>query len=517
MSKFNKGAGRTMTGPLTIEREPSTITAEGGAGFTRDARSDLFLLAVSNMVGTDTFYEGATDRDKRFRELIHAVAPANIEWMKGFIGWLRNDANMRSASVVAAAETAKAMLDAGLTGSRSIVSSALLRPDEPGEMLAYWTARYGRAIPKPVKRGVADAAARLYSERALIKYDGESKGFRFGDVLDLTHPEPTASWQGDLFKYAIDRRHGRADEVPESLPILTARAALLAIPQSERRAVLSRSNVDNVLSDAGMTWESLAAWLGGPMDKEAWEAIIPSMGSMALVRNLRNFDAAGVSDEVAEKVCATISDPVEVIKSRQLPMRYLSAYRAAPSLRWANALEKALQASLASVPVLPGRTLILWDCSGSMAWGKVSDRTALSFKDVAGVFCGALALRAENPTLVQYGNGHTVVPVRKGGSVLPLISSAPNMGGTQTWQTVRSTFKNHDRVIIVTDEQSHDSAAIGSVPDSVPLYVWNLAGYGVSTVGSGKNRWTFGGLSDKGFNQIETLESGSVGSWPWEK
>ena len=31
------------------------------------------------------------------------------------------------------------------------------------------------------------------------------------------------------------------------------------------------------------------------MDAEAWEAVIPSMGVMALVRNLRNFDQAGIA------------------------------------------------------------------------------------------------------------------------------------------------------------------------------------------------------------------------------
>ena len=63
------------------------------------------------------------------------------------------------------------------------------------------------------------------------------------------------------------------------------------------------------------------------------------MGYMALLRNLRNFDQAGVSDEVAATVAAQLADPDEVARSRQLPMRFLSAYRAAPSLRWAYALE----------------------------------------------------------------------------------------------------------------------------------------------------------------------------------
>lgn len=97
-----------------------------------------------------------------------------------------------------------------------------------------------------------------------------------------------------------------------------------------------------------MTWEVLAGRLQGPMDAAAWEAAIPSMGAMALVRNLRNFDEAGVSDEVAAQVAAKISDPAVVAASWQFPFRYLAAYRHAPSLRWAYPLERALGHSLAN-------------------------------------------------------------------------------------------------------------------------------------------------------------------------
>ena len=52
-----------------------------------------------------------------------------------------------------------------------------------------------------------------------------------------------------------------------------------------------------------MTWEArFAGRLQGPTSARLWEAVIPSMGYMALLRNLRNFDEAGVADEVAARV-----------------------------------------------------------------------------------------------------------------------------------------------------------------------------------------------------------------------
>ena len=168
MSKFNRMKTRARS-PIVAEATPSGVTHEGGAGYAHDAKSELFLLAVANFVGEDTFYEKASDRDRRFSGLVKAVAVADPGWTARFLGWLRTGANMRSASLVGALDAAHALLGAGLPGGRQLVSSVLQRADEPGEALAYWTATYGRAVPKPVKRGVADAVSRLYNERSFLK------------------------------------------------------------------------------------------------------------------------------------------------------------------------------------------------------------------------------------------------------------------------------------------------------------------------------------------------------------
>ena len=67
-------------------------------------RASCSCSPSSNMVGEDTFYEAATERDARFRELVAAVAVSDPDWAARLIGWLRTGANLRSASLVAAAE-----------------------------------------------------------------------------------------------------------------------------------------------------------------------------------------------------------------------------------------------------------------------------------------------------------------------------------------------------------------------------------------------------------------------------
>ncbi|MEU9013571.1 TROVE domain-containing protein [Streptomyces sp. NPDC048479] len=525
MARFNTRT--TKAGAVSPVRSTGRAvrTHQGGIGAERDARSELFLLAVANFVSQQTFYESGGDRDNRFTTLVRRLAVEDPEWTAGLLAWLRGEGNMRTASIVGAAEYVKARLDASVTAgptNRQVVNSVLRRADEPGEMLGYWTSQYGRNVPKPVKRGIADAVSRLYSGKSLLKYDTASKGYRFGDILNLVHasPDPGKPWQGALFQYALDRRHNPdTAEPPATNRTLTAHRALMAVPAAERRAVITAPDGAARLAEAGMTWEALAGWLQGPMDAAAWEAVIPSMGPMALVRNLRNFDEAGVSDQVAAQVAAEISDPEVVAASRQFPFRYLAAYQHAPSLRWSYPLERALGHSLANVPALPGRTLILVDRSGSM-WARLSDRSELNRADAAAVFGAAVAMRAERADLVEFGTSSASVKYRKGESVLKVLERFGDLGGTNTTEAVRKHYKKHDRVLIVTDEQaaySYHGDPTEQVPADIPVYTWNLAGYRAGHAPSGKpNRHAFGGLTDAAFRMVPLLERGRDADWPWK-
>ena len=80
MAKFNK---RTATvarrSAIVSPRRPAGFTHEGAPGFARDARSELFLLAVATMVGENTFYENAADRDDRYERLVAQVSVIDAE------------------------------------------------------------------------------------------------------------------------------------------------------------------------------------------------------------------------------------------------------------------------------------------------------------------------------------------------------------------------------------------------------------------------------------------------------
>lgn len=503
MSKFARHA--TLAPPSMPQSTiGTTLTHEGARAFTPDERTALFTLAVTNMVGESTFYESAGKRDKRYVDLLAKVAASDPEWLAGFLPWLRNDANMRTAAVVGAVEFAR-------NGGGRSAFGCLARADEPAEALAYHLAAYGKALPAAVKRGIADAATHLYTERAAVRYDSARSDVRMADVLDLTHPKPKADWQSTLFRYLLDRRHNRADAVAPAK--IAEVIEWESIPEAARRDWIRSHSLPDLVS-----WERLSGWLPGGMDAEAWEAVIPQMGYMALLRNLRNFEDAGVSPSVLDTVAATIADPAEVHASRQFPYRFLSAWKFSETMRFGPALEAATDAACDNVPVLPGRSLVLVDVSGSMTWSTVSARSKVRPSEAAALFGAVLARRAEQIDLIAFGTtSKSVKPQR---SVLRLASEFARVshecgGGTNMLPAVARWFAGHDRIIVLTDMQAHPSGS--GWPVGVPTYVWDLQGYDRSIVDLNEpGKYLFGGFSDAAFRVIGLLESTNRGTWPWQ-
>lgn len=531
MAGFNKArtlsTARPVTSPVSTQLGPlgqpvRTPTHEGAPGYVRDAQSELFLLGLSNMVGEKTFYETADARDLRFRTLIATVAVQDPQWIAGFLPWLRSVANMRTAPVVGAVEAGRALCAAGLPGARAIVDSTLQRADQPGEALAYWVSTYGRKLPIWLKAGVARAAVRLYTQRQTVRYDTAAHAYRFGRVVQLCRPVPRDAEQAALFRALIDRAYGRDDPRIDGLAMLRADEALRRSATADPRAVL----VPGALAGAGWRFQDALPYADGDRlsKKEVWEKVIFEMGLFALVNNLRGFDEAGVDDPaVLGFVQNRLTDRETVRRSQMFPYRFFSAFDNLHSLRWAQALETALGYACANIPALPGRSLVLVDTSASMSSARISDKSTMTAATAAALFGVALALRHHPNQVDLYGfaDGVFAHHVPPGAAALPTIKAfvgkTGKVGhGTNITGALQATFKGHDRVFLISDMQSCTGHAGGLVPDSVPIYGFNLGGYRPAYMPTGAgNRHEFGGLSDAVFPMVPILESRRSASWPW--
>jgi hypothetical protein len=320
----------------------------------------------------------------------------------------------------------------------------------------------------------------------------------------------------------LDHRHHRdAVAEPGRLPVLAAAADLEAVPLGDRRSVVAGPNADaNVVTSAGFSWERLSGWLPGGMDAEAWESVIGSMGVMALVRNLRNFDQAGISERAVQKVITKLTDAGEVARARLFPYQVWAAYQHAPSDNWKRALGQTLDLTTANIPALDG-TLVVIDTSGSMQ-ATVSGRSRLSRVEVAAVMAMATAKRAAHVDVVIYGQTNALVPNLAGASVLSgverVVCSVGSVGHATFGHTAIARHfhpRRHHRVVVFTDDQQHDSGRVNL--EQVPLiYTFNLAGYRPSALPVGdKGRYTLGGFTDATFTAMAVLESGRNATWPF--
>lgn len=321
------------------------------------------------------------------------------------------------------------------SGVADAIADVVQRADEPGELLSLHAKRTGKEVKKAMtnamRKGLARAVAR-FDAYQLAKYDRDSE-IKLRDVIRLVHPKPRDAKHGALLKAAIDR----------TLP-------------------------------APDTWE--VALSGGADKREAWTRLLKEgkLGYLALLRNLRNMEQAGVEPALVEAAILARKGAHNV-----LPFRYIAAARAAP--RYEPALDKALLAAIEDLPKLAGQTLVLVDVSGSMG-ASLSQRSDMTRMDAAAAL--ASVVNAESLRVFTFSHQLVEVPPRRGmAGVDAVIRSQPH-GGTYLGQAVGVLNGiPHDRLIVVTDEQSADR-----VPDPVaPLaYMINVASY---QNGVGYGRW----------------------------
>lgn len=332
------------------------------------------------------------------------------------------------------------------------------------------------------------------------------------DVLRVCRPAP-----GDrqaLYKYLRWDWEHLTDEEKGKLPKIGALRALAAIKTFGPEAIA-------LAKEAHATWEVMISQYGNKA--EVWDAL--DLPFMAGLRNLRNLLQAG-SKVALPKFLAQLQDEKAVRRSKQLPFRFLSAYREVESAGGMNsrvmqALSQAMQLSVANLPKLEGVTAVAADNSGSMAH-KLSAKSAVSYADIANVFTALAGHLSDQGYSMAFGTDVASVSVNPADSILTNAQKVARadtkgmstngflipvhlMGGTVHWtqSSYHSGYgfkKGHivktlspikvDRVLIFTDCQLYDASGENeslaqqmavyrrTINPNARLYVFNLAGYG---------------------------------------
>jgi hypothetical protein len=363
---------------------------------------------------------------------------------------------LRHAPLLLVREMARYATHRGLVAET--LAQVIQRADELAEFVAIYWAEGKVPLSGQVKKGLA-AAFPKFDEYALAKYDRASV-VRLRDVLFLCHAKPLSAVQAEVWKRLI--------------------AGELQTPDTWEVAL---SAVSEELGDKRARWERLL--------------VERKLGALALLRNLRNLKEAGVSEEL-------VLSALDAMRTeRVLPFRFLAAARYAP--QWEDGLERAMFRAIDGAAKLPGKTVLLVDVSGSMTW-KLSARSEMLRTDAA--FGLAVLLREVCERVVVYTFSYEakIVAPRRGFALRDAMAHNQPNGGTYLGQSLAmvESAETYDRIIVITDEQSHDQVGAPSGRG----YVINVASArnGVG-YGTGSRSWThIDGWSEAVIEYIRELE-----------
>jgi len=375
-------------------------THEGAPAVAVTPELALRRSVLACMLWEDEFYEEGVAIAGRIRELVPKVDAAKVA---ALAVEARSAMKLRHAPLLLVREMARHATHRSLVAET--LAQVIQRADELSEFVAiYWAD--GRApLSGQVKKGLAAAFPR-FDEYALAKYD-RAGVVRLRDVLFLCHAKPRGAEQAAVWKRLVDGE--------------------LATPD---------------------TWE-VALSTGKGDKREHWERLLAErkLGALALLRNLRNMKDAGVEEQLVFKALAAMKT------DRVLPFRFLAAARYAP--QWEEALESAMFRAVAGREKLAGHTVLLVDVSGSMV-APLSRRSEMLRTDAAYGLAVLLRETAEKVTVFTFSNVAKQVPPRRGFALRDAMEASQPHGGTMLGAALDAVKEPYDRIVVITDEQSHD-------------------------------------------------------------
>ena len=426
-------------------------THEGAPARNMSTQLQLRRSVLACLLWEEQFYEDGVEIAGRIAELVPKV---DAETVAALAVEAREKMKLRHAPLLVVREMARHATHRKLVAET--LARVIQRADELAEFVAiYW--KDGRVpLSAQVKKGLA-AAFPKFDEYALAKYD-RGGPIKLRDVLFLAHAKPRDAAQAEVWKRLI--------------------AEDLRVPD---------------------TWE--VALSTGADKREAWERLLreQKLGGLALLRNLRNMREAGVEEDLVLGALRSMN------AARVLPFRFLAAARYAP--QWEEALEQAMLKCVASQEKLAGKTIVLVDVSGSMT-APLSRRSDMQRTDVAYGLAVLLREIGEKVAVFSFSDKLVEVPARRGFALRDVIDASQRHNATRLGQAVDELNKNHasdnhgyDRLIVISDEQAHDTVPAPKGKG----YVINVASY---KNGVGYGKWThIDGWSESVAEYIRALEA----------
>lgn len=474
-----------------------TTTHEGGVAYTRDVNDALMNFLFSSYL-EDQYYESAEEQQARFIQLLNEVAEK--EGYK-FIGKLahfaRNEMGMRSIAELAAAW----LNDKPMQNKREFYREFFHRPDDVGEVFSA-VEMLKQKRSHGLVRGAKDYISNL-NDFTLGKYKMNRKQYNMYDIINITH-----AWSPSIQKYKDNTL-----EVPD-------------------------------------TWETKISSAENETQKaNEWKRLVEEgkLGYLALLRNLRNIKENGEKagwysiNWIDKYLVPQLTNEVAIRKSLVFPYHIYAAAKALAfkdykgynnsiysrqvdfgnlSISLLAALDKAFRLSIANMPRMDGKSLIILDVSGSME-DMFSANSIFSIAEICAVYAAAIYVN-NDADFVKFGTNHKFCKFSKTGNIFALINKMKQNDwcgyGTNIIPVFDALESKYDRIFLFSDMQVMNSYVsphsnylhyLKRVNGHSPIYSFDCGNYHSQLTNPNSHIIKyFTGLNEKIFKFIELYESG---------
>ncbi|WEK69540.1 MAG: TROVE domain-containing protein [Candidatus Chryseobacterium colombiense] len=475
---------------------------EGEKAYTMTPAEELYSAVVTTGL-SNTTYEKGNDRLARIQSLILKNDP---EFVAKLAIYVRKDMYLRSIPLVLTIKLAKQASGTDLV-SRT-VDGVIQRADEITELLAYYQLANERTdlkklnkLSKQIQKGLVKSFNK-FDEYQFAKYNRKAE-VTLKDALFLVHPKAKDENQQAIF----DKIVNDSLETPYTWEVeLSVLGQTKFTDKAERKLAF----------------------------KNKWEELIFSnkLGYMATLRNLRNILEANVSPEAMNKVCSYLSDERAVRNSKQLPFRFLAAYRELKNIdsKYTSSIMEALESAvMVSAKNIKGfgfdtSVVIAADVSGSMQQ-PVSPKSKVLLYDIGLLMSMMLQSQCKNVITGMFGSRWKRVPMPKSGILTNVDAFYKREGevgySTNGYLVIKDLLNRRekvDKIMLFTDTQMWNSNRTRnsfedswnqykSINPNAKLYIFDLAGYGRQPLDVRKNDvYLIAGWSDKIFDVLNALE-----------
>ncbi|MHA2274223.1 MAG: TROVE domain-containing protein [Candidatus Kariarchaeaceae archaeon] len=314
------------------------------------------------------------------------------------------------------------------------------------------------SVPRSLRRGMINAFHKQ-SVAQLLKYNTNKVKPNIKDVLimlrDVQYAERHAV-SPSVYEYIVN---GTVPDDTDSKIATYLRTHEAFYKQKEFTTItLDQAKM------LGLTWENMISHFGSK--KEIWEALIVKkmIPFMATLRNLRNFEQAGISDGSWKFVYNFITE-FDPEKHKQLPFRFISAYDNVTSNVAKEAVSIALDKSVVNLVPLEGKTFVMTDNSGSMD-STISGKSQINMKTVANTLTAIIAKMGNYSNVIgTFGTDWAKVNYTKNQSIMDIKKEVDRVGNTTGYGTDMTKALNYllnsnqkfDRIIVLSDMNAYDS------------------------------------------------------------